>query len=99
MNNQIYSKVFMWLFVGLALTFGTGFCVSTNAQMVAALSGGVWLVLFIVLLGISMFFSFRLQKMSKTTAMLCYLVFSFLNGLTFASIFLQYKLTSIMSVY
>ena len=31
--NNVMSKVFLWLFLGLALTFGVGYYVSTNSTM------------------------------------------------------------------
>ncbi len=100
MKNEVYSKVFMWLFVGLALTFGTGYCITFNAQLYNMLTGTMaWLILFIIEIGIAIFFSTRLMKMSKTTAMICYLLFSFISGLTFSSIFIEYKMTSIISVF
>ena len=33
-NNRVFSKVFMWLFVGIFLSFGVAYYVSTNENMV-----------------------------------------------------------------
>ena len=32
-DNKIFSKVFMWMFIGLAITFGVGYYVSINENM------------------------------------------------------------------
>ena len=32
-DNKIFSKVFMWMFIGLAITFGVGYYVSLNSNM------------------------------------------------------------------
>ena len=32
-NNKIFSKVFLWMFIGLAITFGVGYYVSINENM------------------------------------------------------------------
>ena len=100
MRNEIYSKVFLWLFVGLAVTFGTGFFLSMNEVMVENIinSGMYWIVV-IAELGIAMFLGFRIKKMNYTTALICYLAYSFITGLTFSLLFLAYKLTSIISVF
>ena len=31
--NKVFSKVFMWMFIGLLVTFGTGYIVSANENM------------------------------------------------------------------
>ncbi len=100
MRNEIYSKVFLWLFVGLAVTFGTGFFLSMNEVMVEnIISSGMYWIVVIAELGIAMFLGFRIKKMNYTTALICYLAYSFITGLTFSLLFLAYKLTSIISVF
>ena len=37
--------------------------------------------------------------MSKLTAIICYIIYSFLTGITFGVIFLAFKLSSIMSIF
>ncbi len=34
MSKSIMPKVFMWMFIGLLVTFGTGYLVSLNQNMV-----------------------------------------------------------------
>ena len=33
MNNKIFAKIFLWMFIGLMVTFGVGFYVSNNEIM------------------------------------------------------------------
>lgn len=100
MKNNIYSKVFLWLFIGLAFTFATGMYTSTNEAALNAIFGkNLYFVLVIAELLIAIFLSVRIRKMSPTTAKICYLLYSFFTGLTFASLFLVYKLTSIIMVF
>lgn len=100
MRNEVYSKVFMWLFIGLAVTFGTGYFLSLNETMVQNLfSGGSVFIILIVEIGIALFFGLRVAKMSKITAMICYLVYCFVTGLTFSTLFIAYEMTSIISVF
>ncbi len=100
MKNEIYSKVFMWMFIGLAITFGTGFFLSLNETMLEGLiNSGMFLIVLILEVGIAIFFGVRIQKMSYMTALISYLLYAFLTGLSFGFIFLAYNLTSIISVF
>lgn len=100
MGKEKYSKVFLWMFLGLLVTFATGVYTSTNidALSVIFIKGG-YIALVIIELIVVIFLSARITKMSPTTAKICFLLYSFLNGLTFSSIFIVYKLSSIISVF
>lgn len=98
MNN--YSKTFMWMCIGLFITFITGYFVSMNENMLVSIfSGGTYLILVIAELVTVIFLSARIHKMSETTAKISFIVYAFLTGLTFSSIFVIYELTSIMYVF
>ena len=99
-KNELYPKVFTWLFVGLLVTFLTGYCLSINEEMVYNLVSTVpyWLLI-VIELGVAIFFSVRINKMSKITASICYLIYSFITGITFSTIFIVYNLSFIMFVF
>lgn len=100
MENKIYSKVFLWLFIGMLVTFLTGIYTTTNESALSVIfSGGFYWILVIVELGLAIFLSARIHKMSPTTARVCYLLYTFLTGLTFSSVFIVYKLESILLVF
>jgi len=98
MNNAI-SKVFMCLFVGLMVTFVTGYVFSTNPQFLYYLYvyNLYWLV-FIAELVLVGFLSIRISKMSFNTALISYISYSILTGITLSYIFVAYELNSIMYV-
>ena len=99
-KNEILSKVFVWMFMGLLVTFLTGYVVSMNANMVMNIFSGFSYFLFVLLeLGLVIYLSARISKMSPTTARICFLIYSFVTGLTFSSIFIAYELGSIMYVF
>ena len=55
MNNKFLSKVFGWMVIGLLVTFGTGFLVSSNENiLINVLSGpgllGILVIEFAVVL-------------------------------------------------
>ena len=95
-----YSKIFMWMCIGLLVTFATGFFVSTNENMLVSIfSSGMYFILIIAELATVIFLTARLHKMSETTAKISFILYSFLTGLTFSSIFVVYELTSIIYVF
>lgn len=100
MLKNIYSKVFMWMFVGLLVTFLTGFIVSKNENMLLSIfSSGLYFFLVIIELVLVIVLSARIHKMSITTAKIMFILYSFVTGLTFSSIFVVYNLMSIMIVF
>jgi len=100
MENKIYSKVFFWLFIGLFITFLTGTYVSTNEKLLSIIfSNNYYLIFSLIELGLAIFLSVRIHKMSSTTAKISYILYTLFSGLTFASIFVIYKLQSIILVF
>lgn len=95
-----YSKMFMWLFIGLFISFGVGYITSLNIDLIITLfSGSKFLILLLFEIGLVIFFSARIRKMSKPTAIVCYSLYSLLTGLTFGSIFLVYELSSLITIF
>lgn len=100
MNNQIMSKTFGWMFIGLLVTFLTGYFVSLNPNMLLnVMSTGGLLIIIIVEIALVIFLSSRITKMSPTTAKISFLLYSFVSGLTFSSIFVIYEMSSIMFIF
>ena len=77
MNKQtLLSKVFMWMFIGLLVTFLTGYVVSLNPNMLLSLFGGVGYVFCVICeLLLVIFLSARISKMSPTTAKVSFLLY------------------------
>lgn len=99
-NNKIFSKVFMWMFIGLLVTFLTGYIVSINDTMIYNIfSKGTYFLLVILELVLVIVLSARIHKMQTTTARILFILYSFVTGLTFGSIFVVYSITSIMLVF
>lgn len=98
-NNNIFSKVFFWMFVGLAITFGVGYYVSLNSNMLYNVFKTYYIFLVIAELVVVIVLSARIRKMKSMTAKILFCLYSFLTGLTFSSIFVVYNLTSIVYVF
>lgn len=98
--NKIFSRVFLWMFIGLAVTFGVSYYISTNDNMVYNLFSGakyifVWIVEVIVVVVLSL----RIHKLNPLTAKILFIVYSIITGLTLSSIFIIYDIMSIVYVF
>lgn len=98
--NKLLPKTFLWMFIGLMVTFITGYVVSINSNMIEAVfASPLFYVLLILELGLVIFFSSRVHKMSPTSAKICFLLYSFVSGLTFSSVFIGFEISSVMYVF
>ena len=98
-DNKIFSKIFFWMFIGLAITFGIGYYVSLNSNMLYNVFSKYYIFLVIAEIVVVIWLSARIRKMSPTTAKILFCLYSFLTGLTFSSIFVLYEITSIISIF
>lgn len=100
MNNKVYSKIYLWLFLGLLVSFLTGYYVSTQSNMIFnMLKPSYTIIIFIIEIFIAIFLSARITKMNPLTAKILYFIYSFTTGLSLSLIFVVYKLTSIIFVF
>ena len=100
MKNSIFPKVFMWMFFGLLVSFGTGYFVYNNPNMLYNIfSTSLYYIIIIAELLIVIFLSARIQKMNPLTAKLSFLLYSMVTGLTLSIIFVAFEITSIIYVF
>lgn len=98
--NNVLKKVYMWMFIGLLVTFITGYYVSINENIVYKIySTSLYWILAIIELVLVIVLSARVGKMNITTSRIMFLIYSFVTGLTFSSIFIAYELSSIIYVF
>ena len=98
-TNELYPKMFTWLFIGLLISFITGYILSTNELLaIQVLSIGV-LPIIIIELVIAFIMGLRIMKMKPLTMKICYVIYCFTTGVTFSSIFIIYKLTSLIAIF
>lgn len=100
MSSKIMSKVYLWMSVGLAITFITGSIVANNpSALFAIFSNYTPIILAIIEIGLVIYLSARITKMNSTTAKIVFIIYSIVTGLTFSSIFLVYNISSIMAIF
>ena len=98
--NKIYSKVYGWLFVGLLLTFATGaFFSNYENAIINLMSGAGYIIVLLVEFGLAIFLSARIHKMSSAMATFCYLLYSFVTGITFSTIFIAFDMKSLILIF
>lgn len=101
MQNKIYSKIYGWMFIGLLISFITGYYVSTNDNMLYNIytNASLPIILFVVEIGVVLAISAGLNKFSTMTLKILYVVYSLVTGVTLSTIFIAYRMDSIIYVF
>lgn len=100
MQNKIFTKIYSWMFLGLLISFITGYYVSTNENMLYNIfQTGTYWILAIIEIVVVIWLSAGIRKMNIVTARTLYILYSILTGLTLSTIFLAYKIESIIYVF
>lgn len=98
-QNELYPKIFTWLFVGLLITFTSGYILSTNLVLASQVLLKGFIPIVIIELVIALVLGLRIQKMNPITAKILYIVYSMTTGITFSSIFITYEISSLISIF
>ena len=100
MKNDFLSKVYYNLFLGLLITFVTGYVLSTNVEMVLFFCSGYtpW-ILAIIEIVIAIILPVRITKLSPIAAKILYFLYAALTGVTFSAIFILYELSSVIWIF
>ena len=99
--SGVMSRVYAWMTAALLITTGVAlFTVSSPAvlNLIYGNSAAIW-VLFIVEIGMVIWLSAGINKMSETTARIVFLVYAALNGLVLSGIFFAYELGTIYMAF
>lgn len=99
--SALLRRVFGWMTLGLALTgaFAAGVNAIPQFQHAVAHNPALMIVLVLLQIGLVLFLSFGLESMSETTAIISYLAYSMLTGVTLSTILLFYTGASIVLTF
>lgn len=98
-NKTLISKVFIWLFVGLLITFVSGYFLAINEEiMLQVLTFGI-IPIIIIELVIAFLMGLRIQKMQPLTVKILYFIYSITTGITFSAVFATYELSSLINIF
>lgn len=98
-DNKLIAKSFMWMFIGLLVTFVTGFVICLNKDALMLTLSGFYIIAIIVELILVIVLSRNIFKMKATTAKIMFIIYAMVSGFTFASIFVVYEMSSIIFVF
>ena len=99
LNSELYPKMFTWLFIGLLITFASGYALTLNVPlMLNVLSIGIFPIA-IAEIVIALVLGIRLAKMNPLTMKILYIVYSILTGVTFSVIFVVFEVSSLISIF
>ncbi len=100
-ESNFISRVYGWMSFALAVTGLTALYVVSNPVLLKKLaaSQGLFLGIVIVELVIVVAMTAMINKVAYSTAMIMFIAYSVLNGVTFSLIFLIYTTTSIASTF
>jgi hypothetical protein len=98
--NSAMIRVYQNMMLAILVSMLTSFFVSTIPVLMAVLFGTPlkWLVM-LAPIGFILFFSFKMEDLSKETATILLYVFAALMGLSFSGIFIVYTGTSIFMAF
>lgn len=99
-TNRFMQKVYGWMAFALLISGGVAYYVSTDSNLLKMiLDSGLFTPLLFLELGLVIGLSWLIKKMNATTAIVLFIAYSFLTGLTLSVIFLVYELGSIVSIF
>ena len=100
-QNAFMQKVYTWMFGALTITGAVAYVISTKQSLIEyfMLNQTTFYLLMFAELGLVMYLSARINKMSSTTAFVLFTIYSVLNGITFSLIFQIYTASSIASTF
>ena len=98
--NRVFSKMFLWMFLGLMVTFGVAYFLLQNDTMMYNLfSGKKYMIVWIAEIVVVLVLSLRIHKLSLMSARILFILYSLLTGLTVSTIFIVYSFSSIIYVF
>ncbi len=97
---EIFNKVFLWMGIGLLISFGIGYYLSQDIELMLSLVGD-YSVYTIALAPLVLAFVFKIfiNKLPTPVLYVLYIAFAAIIGVTFGSIFIVYELSSIISIF
>ncbi|NLU53394.1 MAG: Bax inhibitor-1/YccA family protein [Clostridiaceae bacterium] len=99
--NEFISKVYGWMFAGLAVTAGVAYYVAGNARLLFTILSNMF-IFYGLLIGeliLVSVLSARITRFRYGTAVTMFLVYAALNGLTLSVLLLVYTSESVASAF
>ncbi len=100
-TQRFFQKVYAWMFFGLLISALAAYLTISTPSLLALIFGSRWIFfgLIILELGLVIYLSAWIKSMSAGIAKLCFILYSFITGLTLSVIFIVYEISSIAFVF
>ncbi len=100
-TNILLNSVYQWMMIGLLVSGLSAFMVTHSTFLLHLLFGNAYMiwVLFFMEIGLVVAISAGINKMDISTAKILFILFSVVDGMTLASIFLIYTEASIVTTF
>ncbi|HHZ05370.1 MAG TPA: Bax inhibitor-1/YccA family protein [Clostridiales bacterium] len=95
------AKTYLWMFVGLAISFGIGFYMTMSSGNYAAFmqnNFGLYMAAMVGEIILILVLSLAVRKLPATVAKVLFLVYSALFGVSLAPILMMYEMGSVITV-
>ena len=90
-TNSLLRNVYLWMTAGLVLTTIVAYFVGNNEQLIKSIySSGIFYMLLIAQLVIVFMLSMRIRKMSATSAIVWFAIYSVCNGAVLSAVVVIY---------
>lgn len=91
------TKTFLWMFAGLAVTFGVAFYINSNTRLMYEIysSSYLWIIMMIAQFGVVIALAARITKMKPMTARILFFAYAALTGVTFSVLGIAYSVGTI----
>jgi len=95
------NQSFGWMFVGLLVTTISALLITSSQILTNAIFNNIFIYFGLIIAELIVVFvlSAKIQSMTFSEAVMAFLLYSFLNGLTLSSIFIVYTATSIVTTF
>ncbi|MDA8595758.1 Bax inhibitor-1/YccA family protein [Flavobacteriaceae bacterium] len=97
-QKAFMQKVYTWMVGALTITGSIAYVISSKTGLIESIYP-YFTLLVIAQLGVVIFLSARINKMTSSTAFILFTLYSVLNGVTFSVIFEVYTASSIASTF
>ena len=99
--NTLFRKVYQYMAVGLILTSLTAWLTASNPSMTRIFSGSAvpLIIVAVAEIGLVIYLSAAISRLSASTALMLFCVYSVLNGITCSSVLLAYTNESVYSAF
>lgn len=98
-QNKLFGKTFFWMFLGLLGSGIIAWYTYSSGLFLDIILGGYFNILLILELVAVFVFSLLFRKLSPVLVGILYFVYAMLNGVTLATIFVVFELTSIVYLF